>query len=273
MLYLYIAISALLSVISCILAGISLNLIWILPLSFISAFLSLIILHVLILGISVLFVDTKKDNAKHYPYYRILAQKTIDLIFSLLNIHLIAGGKEKIPDNTRFLLVSNHTYDFDPAFFMHYLPECDLGFIGKKEIYTDKVPIAKMMHKLNGLPIDRENNRNAVKTISKAADFIKTDISSMAIFPEGYVSLTGELLPFRSGAFKIAKKAECPIVVASISNTKSILKNIFRRRSNIYLDILSVISAEQVKELTTAQLSDMIYPMILEGMKKYEKTH
>ena len=74
-------------------------------------------------------------------------------------------------------------------------------------------------------------------------------------------------MPFRSGAFKIAKKAHCPIVVATISNTRIILKNLFRRPTDIYLDILEVIDTDEVDAKTTAELSEKIYPIIKTNMR------
>ena len=267
MAYLYGALSLVLSTILSLLSGIDNNLFWKIPLFALAFFVALVLIHAIILGLSMLAVNLKKDNSRISRYYHILTLATVDLLFTTLSIRVHTTGLEKIPHDKRFLLVSNHTFDFDPAFFMRVMPKIDIGFVGKKEIYSDMIPVAKIMHKLNGLPIDRENNRNAVLTINRASEFIKNDVCCMGIFPEGYCSLTGELLPFRNGAFKIAKKAHCPIVVATISNTKIILKNLFRRPTDIYLDILEVIDTDEVDAKTTAELSEKIYPIIKKNMR------
>ena len=127
--------------------------------------------------------------------------------------------------------------------------------------------VSKAMHRLNGLPIDRENNRSAVLTISKAAEQIKDNTVSMGIFPEGYCSLSGELLEFRNGAFKIAKKAHCPIVVATIKNTRQIVSNMFRRKTDVYVDILDVIPSDKVDELSTAELGEIIHKQMSDNLK------
>ena len=89
----------------------------------------------------------------------------------------------------------------------------------------------------------------------------------MAIFPEGYVSKTGELLPFRNGAFKIAKKAGCPIVVATIKNTKQFMKNIFKRKTDIYLDILDVIDTSSVEASSTTELGERVHLTMENNLK------
>ncbi len=267
MIFVFAIVAAVLSIVGALLGNFGIQLLWQIPLTFIGSFLSLIILHELVFLTAILIVDTSSDNSKCSKFYRIHTETTLIILFKILNIHIHTSGLEQVPKNKRFLLVSNHTYDFDPAVFMWAMPKSDLGFVGKKEIYSKMIFISKIMHKLNGLPVDRENNRNAIETINKAASYIKNDVCSMAIFPEGYVSLTGELLPFRNGSFKIAKKAKCPIVVATLTDTRMILKNLFRRRTDIYMDVLTVIPADEVEKMTTAELSEKIYPIIYNGMQ------
>jgi 1-acyl-sn-glycerol-3-phosphate acyltransferase len=176
-------------------------------------------------------------------------------------------GIEKLPENTRMLFVCNHQHDFDPVIIYSVFPDAEIGFIGKKEIYKTMPFIARAMHRLNSLPIDRENNREAAKTIVKAIKIIQDDKASIALFPEGYVSKSCELLPFRNGSLKIAMKAQVPIAVCVINNTRSIVKNMFRRRTDIYLDILEVIDAEAVETGSTAELGDRVHALMENNLK------
>lgn len=271
MLKLYLIFSAACAAFSALLNPLSgLKLLYIVPLSFLSTLIGLIVLHLLIVLIVMLLVNNKKPAGDKAKWYRMLIHLTLDLIIPLLGVKIHTAGTDKVPTDSRFLLVSNHLHDIDPAVFMYALPSAELGFIGKKEIFAESkyFIVPKVMHALHGLPIDRENPRNAVVTINTAADKIKSDMASMAIFPEGYVSKTGELLPFRNGAFKIAKKAGCPIVVATIKNTKQFMKNIFRRRTEIYLDVLEVIDAETVEASSTAELGDKVHLIMEENLKQ-----
>ncbi len=267
MLYLYAAISALSSLISALTNLTSgLNLIWIVPITFISTYISLILLQLLITVIALACVDVNKPVLRSSKGFRFLIRILLDVLVPLFKVKIHSTGLSKVPTDCRFLLVSNHLFDVDPAVFMHALPNVEIGFIGKKEIYTNMKLVSRAMHMLHGLPIDRENNRSAVLTINAAAEKIKSDATSMAIFPEGYCSTTGELLPFRNGAFKIAKKAHCPIVVATVKNTRAVLKNMFRRTTDVYLDILTVIDKETVDELSTAELSEHIHKLMSENL-------
>ena len=270
MLKLYLIFSATCAALSAALNPLAgLRLLYMVPLSFLSTLIGLIALHLIIVLAVLLLIDNKKPAGDSSRWYRLLIHLTLDLIIPLLGVKIHATGTEKVPKDRRFLLVSNHLHDIDPAVFMYALPSAELGFIGKKEIFAESkyFVVPKVMHVLHGLPIDRESPRNAVVTINTAAEKIKTDTASMAIFPEGYVSLSGELLPFRNGAFKIAKKAGCPIVVATIKNTKQFTKNMFRRRTDIYLDILEVIDAEAVKTGSTAELGNRVHAIMENNLK------
>ena len=62
------------------------------------------------------------------------------------------------------------------------------------------------MRRLHCLFIDRENVKEALKTILAGIDNVKNGIS-MCIFPEGTRNKTDDLmLPFKEGSFKIAEK-------------------------------------------------------------------
>lgn len=243
-----------------------LKLLWAVPTAFVSTYISLILLFCLILVIEILLTDVNKPIKHSSKAFRYLIEQLLRIAVPLLSVKIHATGLSKVPTDSRFLLVSNHLHDFDPAIFMYCLPKSELAFVGKKEIYSDMTFIAKAMHRLNGMPIDRENNRNAVLTINEAAEKIKSDTVSVGIFPEGYCSLSGELLDFRNGAFKIAKKAHCPIVVATLKNTKQIVKNMFRRKTDVYLDILEVIPTDTVDKLSTAELGEKIHKLMSDNL-------
>ena len=91
---------------------------------------------------------------------------------------------------------------------------------------------------------------------------------SVGLFPEGYTSKTCELLPFRNGAFKVAYRAEAPIAVCVINNTRSIPKELFWRRTEIKLNVLEVIPYEDYKDMHTVELGDKIHDMMLSELEK-----
>ena len=241
------------------------NALWQVPLGFAGFFLGFVLLFALVLFISTRFVDPKKMLEKPSAYFRFMLNQFCRLAFFLGGVHVHVTGLEKLPKNNRFLLVSNHLFAFDPLIYYYAIPSSELAFISKKENFS-LFMVAEIMRELLCLPIDRENDREALRTILKAIQFLKEDKTSIAVFPEGYTSKTGELNSFRNGAFKIAQKAGVPIVVCVLSNTPAILKNMFRRHTDVYLDVLDIIPAENLAGVTTAQIGGRVHDTMVKGI-------
>ncbi len=275
MFYLYICIAALLVPVSDIFFDVFRESYswWLVPVLFIGYFLALIAVHALVLYLSVLPVKTGGVNDKVSRYYRTLVNATVSFLVPMLRIGIHSTGEEKVPQEGRFLLVCNHLDNIDPAAILHTLPNCDLAFIGKKEIYTQMPFVAKVMHTLNSLPIDRENNREAAKTIVNATRLIKDDKVSVVLFPEGYASKTQELLPMRNGAFKIAVKAGVPIVICTVLGTPQAVKKLFVRHNDIYFDILECLPAEKVAEMDTIQIGEYVTEVMSKNLEKRRSEH
>ena len=229
-------------------------------------FLALIILFALIVWVSSLFVDMSKEQTKYNRYYGFIAYQLIGLAVKLGNIRIHAKGVDMVPEDGVFLLVSNHIADVDPAIFLYCLPRARLAFISKRE--NEKIyMINKYMHAIQCQSINRENDREALKTILKTVEILREGDHSMGVFPEGYESRTGELLPFRNGVFKIAQKAKVPIVVAVLRNTKQIAKNIFRRRTDVDMEILGVIPVDELTGVVTKDVGDRIHLMMEQALE------
>ena len=123
--------------------------------------------------------------------------------------------------------------------------------------------VGKLMHKVQCQLINRENDREALKTIIRCIQIIKEDKASIAVFPEGYTSLDGLLHPFRSGVFKIAQKAKVPIVVCTLRNTQHIFHNAARlRRTDVDLHLLQVIPPEELAGVTAVDVGKRVHALM-----------
>ena len=170
-------------------------------------------------------------------------------------------GLEKLPRDSRFLYVCNHRSLFDPMMAMAYLADWDIAFISKPSNF--RIPLgAPIVQAAGYLAIDRENDRNALKTILTAADYLKRDLCCIGIYPEGTRSKTGALLPFHAGSFKIAQRAKVPVVVACMRGSeKAQTVNPFSS-NRICLEILDVIPAEDIAAHRTDALAERVRDMI-----------
>ena len=240
---------------------------WAVPLILIGAFAMLILLHLAVAALSILVVDLNKP-ARDTDFFRLLIKGFLQMALPILRVKVHATGLEKIPTDQPFLLVSNHIHDLDPAVIYYAVSDSRLAFIAKKEVRDIHPFVYKALHKLSGFPIDRENNREAAKTIINATHLIKNKTNSVAVFPEGYVSKSGELQPLRNGSLKIATKAQSKIVVCTLWGTKEIPKNLLRRKTDIYFDVLEVV--DTAGNTQTAELGEHIHSIMKKSLQKYK---
>lgn len=236
---------------------------WAVPLMFVCFFLAAMILYVLFL-LAASF-GPHSERQKRSRFYHFLVIFSMGILLKLFRVKPTVIGEEKLPCSTQWLLVSNHRSAFDPIATCWLLRKHGLSFIAKPSIF--KIPIASGLLKQDFyLPIDRENNREALKTILCAADYIKRGVTSMGIYPEGTRSRDAALLPFKNGAFKIAQRAVAPVVVAAIEGTENIMKRFPWRSTKVQLTFLGVLDTQAAN--TTAEMSERAWQMMREHLGK-----
>ena len=236
---------------------------WMLPATALGVFAGIALLGFLGLLYMCKRVDQTKPQEEDDKFYRIVADIVVGVALPFLRVRIKKQGLEKVPADGRFLLVCNHCNDSDPIILLHVLRKFQLAFISKRENSTMFV-IGPMMHKLQCQLINRENDREALKTILKCIQILKEDKASVAVFPEGGIlSEDGKLHHFRPGVFKIAQKADVPIVVCTLKNTKDVVHNIKHLKpSSVEMSVLDVIPAEQLKGVTTVDISKRCYDLM-----------
>ena len=258
-------ISLVAGVLVCLGCGAFLTQSWLLllPVSFLGFFLALLLLGFAILMVMCKRVDQNVPQEEDDKFYRIAANLIVESALPFLRIHVEKSGIEKVPTGGRFLLVCNHCNDSDPIILLYCLRKFQLAFISKRENSTMFV-IGPMMHKLQCQLINRENDREALKTILKCIQILKEDKASVAVFPEGGIlSEDGKLHHFRPGVFKIAQKANVPIVVCTLKDTKDVVRNIKRLKpSHVRMEVLDVIPAEELKGVTAVDIAHRCYDLM-----------
>lgn len=238
---------------------------WLLPVGFAGSYLLLVLLLGVLILIMTALVDMNKPQEKDNAFYRAVVHGAISVAVPLLRIRIHNQGLEKKPEG-KCLVVCNHLYDLDPAFLLNAFPEKKLAFISKREV-DDMFVIGKFLHKLMGQPINRENDREALKTILNCIRIIKEDGASVAVFPEGYVSMDKKLHPLRNGVFKIAQRAGVPIVVCTLRNTHCILNNFKKLKpTDVHLHLVGVIPAEELKGVTAVDIGNRVYQMMADDL-------
>ncbi len=157
-------------------------------------------------------------------YMKVLMTVVLSVLQFLSGAKVKFIGMEKIPQDRAVLYVANHESFFDVILTITKLPG-SVCFVAKKAF--SKIPIfAQGLDLYNTLFIDRDNVKEALKTILEAIERIKGGMS-VFIFPEGSRSRDGNMNDFKEGSMKIATKSGCPIVPIAISNTAEVFENHF----------------------------------------------
>ena len=244
----------------------SLGWLWLLPVGLVGTFLVLAGLWFVMILIMSKLVDMEEDKQKDDPFYRGVIMLTIKALIPILKVKIHTRGLEQTPKDGRFLLVCNHLHDTDPIVLLWAFPKSQLAFISKRE--NDVKPIiGPFLRQILCQPINRENDREALKTILNCIKLIREDTVSIGVFPEGYIHDDHLLHPFRGGVFKIAQKANVPIVVCTVQNTNQIYKNLKTwSPSEVELHLVGVIPVEDLKGCTAVDLAHRAHKMMADDL-------
>lgn len=171
-------------------------------------------------------------------------------------------GRENVPTDTPVLYVANHRSFFDVVITYTQVARVT-GYISKIELA--KVPLLRIwMRNLHCLFLDRENIKAGLKTILEAIELMKSGIS-ICIFPEGTRNKEVDtFLPFHEGSFKIAQKANCPIVPIAINNSASVLEDHFPKicKAHVVVEYGKPIYISELAPESKKQLAPYVQKLI-----------
>lgn len=224
---------------------------------FLGYLVAVIALVFLVAFIVSMLVNKKKPVEKPNGFYMFWFNLINGFICDSARIKLTINGLDKIDKDTDYLFVYNHRSKFDPMLLSKKFKRHNILMISKPENF-DIPMVGCIIHKAGFMPVDRENDREAIKTVIKASNYLKNGYS-IGIAPEGTRNRHDiNLLPFRNGAFKIALKAEAPIAVMVFNGTEKIAKNFPFKSTKITLDIIRVYTPEELKNMHTTALGEEI---------------
>ena len=233
------------------------------------SFAAIVLVWYFLIFLLSLTVDMKKPVPEDHPVFRSIVVFVIGQLCRGARVRLHVSGADMLPEG-RFFVVSNHRSAYDPICTVWALRHRPTAVITKPE--NIRIPmVGPMIYKANYLPIDREDPREAMKTINAAADLLKNDVVSVGIYPEGTRNKKPEegLLPFHNGVFKIAQKAGAPLVVMTIRGTEKLKENYPWRHTDVYLDICRVMAPEEIKG-STAAVSETVRKVMEEDLASRE---
>nr|MDQ2969763.1 1-acyl-sn-glycerol-3-phosphate acyltransferase [Acidobacteriota bacterium] len=117
---------------------------------------------------------------------------------------------ERLRDYRPCVIVGNHQSFLDVVTFGSIFPPRTVS-AGKREI--GRIPVFGWFYRLSGnLIIDRAHARSALASLEAAAEAMRAEKIAVWFMPEGHRNHGPRLLPFKSGAFRLAVAAQAPVV-------------------------------------------------------------
>lgn len=164
-------------------------------------------------------INEKKYNSmEKFRFIKSHAKRSLDLVKIKINVI----GKEKVPKE-EVLFVLNHSSMLDSYILVSSIVKPVGVIIADVPIWRHIPIVSHWLNLMKCVYINRENNREGMKSIIQASENIKMG-QSMAVFPEGDLTWVKDphalISDFKPGALKIAYKAKCPIVPMVIKNSR-----------------------------------------------------
>lgn len=165
-----------------------------------------------------------------------------------------------------YVAVSNHE-SFADIFLISHLP-WEMKWLSKDAIF--RIPVMGWMMRMAG---DIRVRRGSPGSRAEAAEQILDRLSrrvSVMIMPEGTRSKTGELLPFRDGAFRLAIEAGVPVLPMAVAGTSGAMRkgSLMFERADAEVRVLEPVETDGLTLDDVPELRERVRSMIAEARAK-----
>ncbi|NOH54793.1 1-acylglycerol-3-phosphate O-acyltransferase [Vibrio coralliilyticus] len=203
-------------------------------------------------------------NPKHVYFFC----RWFNQLHKLIGLKLIQRGLDRAPTPANSVYISNHqsVYDFVTAPGMLRPRTVSLG---KKDLLW--IPFFGQLYWITGnILINRENKSQARDTIKQVAEAIHQRDLSVWVYPEGTRSKGRGLLPFKTGAFRMAIEAGVPITPMCVSTTHN--KIDLNRRDNgvVISEMLEPINVSGYKIEDARKLAEHCHTLMASKIKELD---
>jgi len=178
--------------------------------------LPILIVATLLCAIFTILLVHWKDSAFVHGFQQLWSR----LCFWLFFMNPEVEGEENLQQGQSYVFVANHSSMFDAWLVYGWLPVV-FKWIMKASIR--RIPFVGTACKAAGhIFIERGAHKQALQSLEEAKSRLQNGVC-VVIFPEGTRSKTGEVGPFKRGAFQIAFDVNLPVVPLSLTGVFDVL--------------------------------------------------
>lgn len=129
----------------------------------------------------------------------------------ILGLRIAVEGMAHVEGRRATVYCINHLSNIDVLVFEILLPKCP-GLRAMHKAELRKLPVLGTVMRTAGfVPVERAHRDKAIEAVDEAVAGLRAG-ASFVLAPEGTRSRTGQLQPFKKGAFVMAIKAQVPVV-------------------------------------------------------------
>ncbi len=175
-------------------------------------------------------------------------------------------GLENIEKDKPYVMVMNHQSGID--IFAAYKIPLNFRWVSKREVF--KVPFVGWLLPIHGdIPIERGNATEAMAKVLREGKMWLKRGATIAIFPEGTRSKTGEIGRFKAGAFNLAAEAGVDILPVVMTGTNKMFNGWkVNWRSRVAIRVMPAIKAETVAATDRKELMLQVRESMVEELAK-----
>ena len=224
------------------------------PLGLILALLTILIFFLLLVTLS----SRKHQNGK---FRHFILRNACYCGIKLFHIKLEIEGKENVDRNKTYLVVGNHKSQMDPV-MAYYAMHIPCSAVGKSTLFKSKM-LTLIGNTFGAVPLNRENDREAIKSLNIAIKNIKNGLS-MIIYPEGGILSRDyeEMRDLRAGAYKIALKTGVPVLPISTIGSSKIASKKWYQKKVVKIIIHKPVEKEEYEGMSTTELGQKCMEII-----------
>nr|WP_252979201.1 lysophospholipid acyltransferase family protein [Pseudomonas cyclaminis] len=195
-----------------------------------------------------MLVNTSKNRNLY------VACRAYSVINKIFRVRVDVRGFDSVPTTRPYIYVANHHCNYDVLIVAQALNPGTV-IVGKQSLKW--LPLVGQLYWLTGsLFIDRNSPRASIGSLRKIAKRVVAENTSLWIFPEGTRNHGGEMQPFKSGAFRIAKDIGVGIIPVTISPAVNHIAYNALRSTDVSIIAHPPIEAEEVVAMSAKQLAN-----------------